>query len=565
MSSETEPLLPPSSKGHIRRKSFVPGRRCRDATLVVLLILFPVVLLFSAWIAIEPTTFFFGRKLLDENPYSIPGGPLLPPKVGKLPFLGYNTWNAYHCDINETVILETAELMVSMGFKDLGYEYLNIDDCYSEKKRNDAGEIVENKERFPSGMRSLTDKIHGLGLKAGIYSDSGWYTCQMYPGSYLHEEQDVKTFQGDWGFDLLKFDNCAVPFDSVIKQGMVQKFNRMATAVVKVANDLQREPMLFSLCQWGRETPWLWARHYGQTWRTTDDIGPHWNAISSIINQATRYSWASDFFGHNDLDILEIGNYDNDFTFDEAKTHFTFWALYKSPLLIGADLAKLKKEDIEIYSNKELININQDPVFGKSITPFRWGKNWDYTNDYTYPAQFWSMQSQNGTVVLIINVEETPKDLSFTFVESPWLRAGALYSIRDLWSHTDNGTFYRNFTAKAVPAHGSVALLLKDVGDEPPNVWPPCANPEWCTDQNGTIIYTFNQHKAVWADSQFDMESYLVDDTKVDVKALQQAKFGKTVPLRKNQKWSTRKEERRLALQNGDVQGRPRVEDRLNV
>jgi alpha-galactosidase len=118
--------------------------------------------------------------------------------------MGYNTWNAYHCHINQTVVLENAELMVKLGFRDLGYTYLNIDDCYSEKKRNAKGEIVANSTRFPDGMKSVVDRIHALGLKAGIYSDSGWFTCQMYPGSYMNEEQDVRTFQGDWGFDLLK-------------------------------------------------------------------------------------------------------------------------------------------------------------------------------------------------------------------------------------------------------------------------------------------------------------------------------------------------------------------------
>jgi alpha-galactosidase len=128
----------------------------------------------------------------------------------------------------------------------------------------------------------------------------------MYPGSYLHEEQDVRTFQGDWDFDLLKYDNCAIPFDGIIKLGMVGKFSRMANAITDVAKELGKTPMLFSLCQWGREQPWLWARHYGQAWRTTDDIGPNWDAISSITNQATRYAWATDFYGHNDLVALQL-------------------------------------------------------------------------------------------------------------------------------------------------------------------------------------------------------------------------------------------------------------------
>ncbi|KAJ7618125.1 glycoside hydrolase superfamily [Mycena polygramma] len=429
-----------------------------------------------------------GDNNTQPNPNDGSNPADLPDNVGRLPFMGYNTWNAYHCDINETVISDSARLMVELGFKDSGYTYMNIDDCYAEKNRTDngTGVIVESKDRFPSGMRNLTDYIHSLGMRAGIYSDSGWFTCQLFPGSYTNEEKDVRTFQGDWNFDLLKYDNCAVPFDEVIKLGMVGKFSLMANAVVNVAKALGRTPMLFSLCQWGREQPWIWARDYGQTWRTTDDIGPQWNAISSIINQVSFYSWAADFYGHNDLDIMEVGN--GGMTFEEEKSHFTAWAFLKSPLLIGTDLTQITNETIEILSNREIIAINQDPVYGKAVTPFRWGKNPDWTNDPDFPAQYWSMQSENGTVVMALNVLNETADLFFTLAESPWLKAGRSYNVRDLWSHTDNGTVYRNITLSAVPPHGVVAMLLTDAGDEPAGTQPPCSIIEWCTDQNGTIV-----------------------------------------------------------------------------
>ncbi|KAJ8075060.1 hypothetical protein PM082_019387 [Marasmius tenuissimus] len=406
--------------------------------------------------------------------------------VGRLPFMGYNTWNAYHCDINETIILENARALVDLGLKDLGYNYMNIDDCYPEKERNAAGDIVVNATRFPSGMRNVTDTIHDLGLKAGIYSDSGWFTCQLYPGSFQNEERDIRLFREEWNFDLLKYDNCAVPFDEVIKEGMVGKFTRMANAIADLAKSTGREPILFSLCQWGREQPWLWARRLGQTWRTTDDVSEGWSSIASIINENSFITWASDFFGHNDMDILEIGN--NFLTFDESKTHFTAWAFMKSPLLIGTNLTAATNETLEVLKNTEIIAINQDPVVGTAVSPFRWGLNPDWTFDSQHPAQYWSGESQNGTIFMLINVEDQPADMFFNLTESPWIRAGRQYSVRDLWTHTDNGTAVRNFTAHSVPAHGVVALLLKDAGDEPEGTQPPCARPEWCMDQNGTRI-----------------------------------------------------------------------------
>ncbi|KAL0065476.1 hypothetical protein AAF712_007540 [Marasmius tenuissimus] len=363
---------------------------------------------------------------------------------------------------------------------------MNIDDCYPEKERNAAGDIVVNATRFPSGMRNVTDTIHDLGLKAGIYSDSGWFTCQLYPGSFQNEERDIRLFREEWNFDLLKYDNCAVPFDEVIKEGMVGKFTRMANAIADLAKSTGREPILFSLCQWGREQPWLWARRLGQTWRTTDDVSEGWSSIASIINENSFITWASDFFGHNDMDILEIGN--NFLTFDESKTHFTAWAFMKSPLLIGTNLTAATNETLEVLKNTEIIAINQDPVVGTAVSPFRWGLNPDWTFDSQHPAQYWSGESQNGTIFMLINVEDQPADMFFNLTESPWIRAGRQYSVRDLWTHTDNGTAVRNFTAHSVPAHGVVALLLKDAGDEPQGTQPPCARPEWCMDQNGTRI-----------------------------------------------------------------------------
>ncbi|KAJ3864816.1 glycoside hydrolase family 27 protein [Lentinula novae-zelandiae] len=420
---------------------------------------------------------------------SLPSKPLpaaaLNNGVGKLPFMGYNTWNAYHCDIDEDVIIQTAQLMKSLGLADLGYEHMNIDDCWAEKTRSASGDLVANATRFPSGFNNLTSQIHDLGLKAGIYSDSGWFTCQLYPGSYLNEAR--RQFQ-NWGFDLLKylpFTKILVPFDEIIDLGMVGKYTRMADAIANLSATTQ-PPLLYSLCQWGREQPWLWARKLGQSWRTTDDIDADWEHLASIINQNSFITWASDFYGHNDMDIVRNGN----LTFDEAKSHYTAWSLMKSPLLIfkSFQLTTVTNETLEVLTNKEIIAINQDPVVGTSISPFRWGVNPDWTFNATHPAQYWSGESQNGTIFMLLNVLDDSADMFFNLTESPWINAGRQYAVRDLWTHTDNGTAVRNFTAKAVPAHGVVALLMQDAGPEPAGTQPPCARPEWCIDQNGTLV-----------------------------------------------------------------------------
>ncbi|KAH7869164.1 glycoside hydrolase [Lentinula edodes] len=425
-----------------------------------------------------------GSAILYTTSFSLTPVNALRNGVGRLPALGYNTWNAYGCNIDEDLVLEAAQLMVSLGLQTAGYEYVNIDDCYAEKNRSENGDIVANSVRFSRGMNNLTDQIHALGFKTGIYSDSGWFTCGGYPGSFQNELRDARTFQ-DWGFDYLKFDNCAIPFDDVIREGMIGKFTRMADALAHLSKKSGKPPFLFSLCQWGWEQVWLWGSTLGHSWRVTGDISPNWDSLTLIINFNSFITQATDFHGHNDMDMLQLGN--GGLTFDEAKSHFTAWALMKSPLLIGTNLSAITPEILEILTNTEILAINQDPVVGKSISPFRWGVNPDWTSNSSFPAQYYSGPSENGTVFMLLNTLNETSDMFFNLTESPWIRAGREYSVRDLWTHTENGTAIRNFTATNVPPHGVVALLLKDTGDEPEGIFPPCAVPS-CSFENGTIF-----------------------------------------------------------------------------
>ncbi|KAI0758502.1 glycoside hydrolase [Irpex lacteus] len=384
--------------------------------------------------------------------------------VARLP-----AWNAYACNIDEELILTTGKLMKSLGLQAAGYNYVNLDDCYAEKNRSADGFIVADHVRFKSGMKNLTDQLHEMGF------DSGWFTCAGYPGSFQNEERDIKTFHSDWGFDYLKYDNCNIPYDDIVKEGVIGKYQRMADAIKNLAKKTGKPPVVFSLCEWG----WTMA----QSWRvadfllpiwTTGDIEANWASIANLINYNSFITYGTDFNGRNDMDIVRqplAGN--GNLTYDESKTHFTAWALMKSPLLIGTNLSAITPEALSILTNHEILAINQDSVEGTSISPFRWGINPDWTYNKTHPAQYWSGKSQNGTVFMLTR-------------RVPWIRAGRQYSVRDLWTHTDNGTAVRNFTATAVPPHGVVALLLKDAGDEPAGISPPCSTLAQCTDKNGT-------------------------------------------------------------------------------
>lgn len=375
--------------------------------------------------------------------------------------------------------------MKSLGLQDAGYTHVNLDDCWAEKNRSAEGLLVPNSERFPSGFNNMTAQLHALGFEAGIYGDSGWLTCAGYPGSYSNELLDATTYQ-NWGFDYLKYDNCYIPFDDVIREGTFGKYQRMSDAIAELSLTSRQPPLIFSLCEWGWSQVWIWGAQVGNSWRVDGDIESNWPALASIINLASFITQGTDFYGRNDMDILEVGN--GNLTYDENKSHFTAWALFKSPLLIGTNLSAASPEIVEILSNREILAINQDPVVGTSISPFRWGLNADWTSNDSYPAQYWSGPSENGTVVMLLNTLDEPANMFFNLTESPWIRAGRQYAVRDLWTHTDNGTAVRNFTATDVPAHGVVALLLQDAGDEPAGIYPLCSVYYQCSSENGTLV-----------------------------------------------------------------------------
>ncbi|KAF7985791.1 hypothetical protein HWV62_423 [Athelia sp. TMB] len=417
------------------------------------------------------------------------GADALNNGVQKLPRLGYNTWNAFACNINSSLVLEQAELMVQYGLLDAGYTAVHLDDCYASPNRTN-GTITANPTKFPSGMKNYTNSIKALGFQAGIYSDSGWLTCAGFPGSYSNEDIDIATF-AEWGFEYLKYDNCYIPFDSVTRQNELGRYQRMADAIASYAAKTNTQPFSLALCEWGWQQVQIWGKTVAQSWRIDNDIEPFWWSITSIINTASFIAPQTDFYGHNDMDMLQVGNTVNggDLTVEEARSHFTAWALLKSPLLIGTDLRTIGQDYLDILLNKEIIAINQDPVVGTSITPFRWGMYPDWVSNANYPAQYWSGATANGTIFMLLNTLDTPAEMFFNLTEAWSIRAGRQYNVRGLWAHTDNGTAVRNMTV-TVPGHGVAALLLTDAGDEPASAgtWDECAVWYQCSTPNGTHV-----------------------------------------------------------------------------
>ena len=344
-------------------------------------------------------------------------------QLAKTPPMGWNSWNKFNCNVSESLIMQMADAMVSSGMKDAGYEYIVIDDCW-QISRDENGDIIADKDRFPHGMKYVADYIHSKGLKFGIYSCAGKATCQGRPGGLGHEYQDARTY-AKYGVDYLKYDWC-----NTTTQDAKSSYTNMRDALFTAGR-----PIVFSLCEWGANKPWEWAGAVGNLWRTTGDIDDSWNSMINILNQQkdlAKYAGP----GHwNDPDMLEVGN--GGMTTEEYKTHFTLWCMLASPLMAGNDLQNMTPETKSVLMNKEVIALDQDSL-GRQAICYR--DNGDY--------QIWIKQLVNDErAICLLNRSDEKKTVLVDFsvlskanITDRWGPESLPienYRIRDLWEHKD--------------------------------------------------------------------------------------------------------------------------------
>ncbi|CAD6225533.1 unnamed protein product [Miscanthus lutarioriparius] len=298
------------------------------------------ILLSTSVVAIRP----------ERSPVAVVRRATLENGLGLTPQMGWNSWNHFSCNINEDIIRQIADAMVDTGLAKLGYDYLNIDDCWAAYARDSQGNLAANPSTFPSGIKALADYVHGKGLKLGVYSDAGSRTCSnQMPGSLGYEEQDAKTF-ASWGVDYLKYDNCN-------DQGLSPqpRYVNMSKALLNSGRDI-----FFSLCEWGVNDPATWASGVGNSWRTTGDIQDNWGSMTAIADANDKWASYARPGGWNDPDMLEVGN--GGMSTEEYRSHFSIWALAKAPLLIGCDIRSMRNDTKEILSNHNVIAVNQDAL-----------------------------------------------------------------------------------------------------------------------------------------------------------------------------------------------------------
>ncbi|KAG8828620.1 hypothetical protein FRB91_006523 [Serendipita sp. 411] len=374
-------------------------------------------------------------------------------RTGKLPALGWNSWNAYHGDINEAKVVAAANQFITLGLKDVGYQYINIDDCWSNITGRDTStnKIRPDLNKFPNGIASVASTIHSLGLLLGIYGDAGTATCAGYPGSLGYEDIDAATFAA-WGVDYLKYDNCNVPsnwtdywtYDDWGQSNSAKRYRQMGTALAA-----QSRPIQFSLCIWGAAQVWTWGATVGQSWRMSGDSSATWSYITSIINSNSYYLDYVNFYAHNDMDMMEIGN--GALTIQEQRSHFAMWVALKSPILLGTDLSLLTTAQLNIIKNKELLAFSQDATVGAPAKP--------YGTATTTPPEYYAGQSSKGTHVFILNTSASSSSKTITFASVTGLASASTYKIHDMWTGSDvtvSGTSW----STTLDAHDTGAWLI---------------------------------------------------------------------------------------------------------
>lgn len=363
------------------------------------------------------------------------------------PPLGWNSWNTFATDINEDLIKETVDAIVDYGLKDAGYEYVVLDDGWMAMQRDENGKLYGDPKKFPSGMKALGDYIHSKGLKFGIYNCAGNKTCAGYPGSRGHEFIDAATY-ASWGVDYLKYDWCNT--DKLNAEG--------AYLTMRDALNATGRPIVFSICEWGDNQPWLWGEKYGHLWRVTGDIINCWDCeighgswsswgIWKIINMREKIRQYAGPGHWNDYDMMEVGN---GMTAAEDRTHFAMWSLLASPLIMGNDVRNMDKETLKTLSNKEVIAVNQDPL---GIQGLR------FSNENN--LEVWIKPLKNDAwAIAFVNMTEQTKHLNFD-----WLKHSIgddlnqrfidfrnnTYNIRDLYHHKNIGNTKTNLETTIEP------------------------------------------------------------------------------------------------------------------
>ncbi|MET7806472.1 glycoside hydrolase family 27 protein [Micromonospora chersina] len=382
--------------------------------------------------------------------------------VARTPPMGWNSWNSFGCNINETLIRQSADAIVASGMRDAGYQYVVVDDCWFNPNRDAAGNLQGDPGRFPSGMKALGDYLHGKGLKFGLYQVPVDRTCAQYFGSYPgatgsqgHEAQDARQFAA-WGVDFLKYDWCS-PNGTIDQQ--VATFARMRDALAATGR-----PIVYSINPNSIHAKTGPHRNWGDVanmWRTTEDITNAWDTgqtngypmgIQNIINVTVPLAGYARPGAFNDPDMMEVGR--GGMTDTEMRSHFAMWAVLAAPLIAGNDVRSQSAATQGILPNRNLIAINQDGLGLQAAQV-----SFDGTR------RVLAKPLANGDVaVALFNQGSATTTISTTAAAVG--KTGTSFTLLDAWTNATSTT--GGAISASVPAHGTVVYRVSGGGTTTP-------------------------------------------------------------------------------------------------
>ncbi len=380
-------------------------------------------------------------------------------RIALTPPMGWNSWNCFAQAVSAEKIRQAADVMLSSGLIRHGWTYINIDDFWQtspgEKSdaslmgpaRDAAGRILPNR-RFPD-MKALADYVHGRGLKIGLYSSPGPTTCGGCAGSWRHERLDAQTY-AELGFDYLKYDWCSysqVSGSSSLKE-LMRPYLLMSEALRS-----QRRDIVHSLCQYGMGDVSAWGdRAGGQCWRTTGDITDTWDSMGKIADAQDGLELFARPGNWNDPDMLIVGMvgwgnlHPTRLSRNEQYTHMSLWCLLCAPLLIGCDMTQLDAFTLNLLTNDEVLEVNQDPLGRQAARVQR-----------TDSGEVWAKRMEDGS--LAVGLFNRGLMTGTVKAEFKTLGLSGKQRVRDLWRQKDVGTASDSFTAE-IPGHGVQLIRL---------------------------------------------------------------------------------------------------------
>jgi alpha-galactosidase len=384
-------------------------------------------------------------------------------KIALTPPMGWNHWYAHYDRITDEMIREASDIMINSGMADVGYQYVNIDDCWMNAPenndslrvgplRNEQGNIVPNRH-FPD-MKGLTDYIHSKGLKAGIYTSPGPLTCGGFAGAYLHEEQDARQFAA-WGFDFLKYDWCS--YGQIAgNDKSLEAYQKPYIQMGNILKSLDRD-IVYNLCQYGMGDVWKWGGEVGgNCWRTAGDLGYELDRILDVALRNSEFRQFSKPGEWNDPDYIQIGWIGNaskmgipeltPMPADMQYAYMSLWCLMAAPLIYSGDMSKLDEFTLNVLCNAEVIEVNQDPL-GECGLVIR-------QNDDCFLMV--KNLADGAKAVGLFNRGKADVEVVVDWTE---LQISGKQSVRDLWRQKEMGTYKKKFSS-LVPAYGVVMVKI---------------------------------------------------------------------------------------------------------